>query len=224
MTVPKIYLDGTEINFTVKDSYELELNPVSNKRQWSMEIWAGPNYFKPEQYSQIMALLTSGTHTYIAEDGNSYEVKVSGNPSVSGVLQGYPIISVTFTEPGFDDEDSGDDIEITGTLGLRQFVAKLSDYSEDYAPFGEMTRTINGNMVTSDSPYLGDYRTYSLRLEAWDSWENKTRRGYSLSLSFTYTDPKTGNNISIYRNGYVVSRSRSGNTITLNFEQYGAMP
>ena len=215
MSVPKIYLDGTEINFTIRDSYDLELNPVNGKRQWSMDIWAGPNHFKPEQYDQIMALLTSGTHTYIAEDGVSYTVKVSGNPRISGVLQGYPVISLTLAEPGFEDEeDSGDDVEITGTFAGHAFTAKLSDYSSMPAEFGESVRNVVGGILFSD--HYGEFNVWAITLPWW-AGADSLRRGQTYSFNFSYIDAD-GVAQSQGGTGILKDRSRSGNKVQLTLE------
>lgn len=214
MAVPKIFLDGTEINFTIEDSYELELNPVSNKRQWSMEIWAGPNYFKPEQYAQIMALLTSGTHTFVAEDGVSYSVKVSGNPHVSRILKGYPVISLTLAEPGFETEDSGGEIEINGSIAGHSFTAKLADYSRSNVAHGERVSTLTGNFLYSGN--FGTRKQWTFNIPWWAGADDLSLKS-SYSFSFSYIDVD-GVLRTVSGAGALTSTSQSGGTVTLTLD------
>lgn len=218
MAVPRLYLDGTEIYFTVRDTYELEVNPQNGRRQWSMEIFAGPSIMKPGQYTEIAPLLTASPHTFIAEDGSSYQVRVENNWRVVSLLSGHPIISVTLTEPGFNDEKAGgSDIEITGTFAGYSFTAKLSDYSCPTQLFGQMTRSLAGTL--KKSVFFSEYLEHTLSLP-WISGFDTLRHGAQYSFNFSYADTD-----GVYRtvagSGLLTQNSRSGDKITVTLTQDG---
>lgn len=214
-----VFIDNHPLLITpVAEQYSVS-TAANGKKEWTISLYAS-NGLIEENLGTLPYL--HGQRAYIDVDGTTHKVEIVNDQA--GDITTVAEIQIVLTEEGFNDatsDNSGDDIEITGSIGLTPFTGKLSDYSEDYAAFGEITRTIDGYLLQSDSPYLGDYRTYSLRVQAWNGWDEECRRGYGLNLSFSYTDPKTNTSVYVNRWGTLVGRSRSGNTITLNFEQAG---
>ena len=162
MTVPKLYLDSTEINFTIRNSYSFDLNPKNGTREWHAEIYAGENNFKPSQYGALMPMLTGSTHIFRDEDGVNHTVNIK-DPHVENPLTNRQTISLTLSEVGFDDSsDSDADIPISGYFGDYQFEGKLGDFSDSTALFGAAETTLSG--ATVKSRYFGERKTITLKM------------------------------------------------------------
>jgi hypothetical protein len=164
-----------------------------------MNIYAGDNALKPAQYTQILALLTTGLHEYQAEDGVTYQVKVTGAPTIAGVLHGVPVISVTLAEPGFDDDSDEFDPEITGTLAGVAFTAKLSDYQESWGVVGEFQRSITGKIIASST--VAQYAIWNLKIPKWSGPSLTVGANYAFNFSYQA------------ENGDTVNKSGSGKLI-----------
>jgi hypothetical protein len=200
MSVPKLYLNGTEIHFTVYGTYEVHINPENSKRQWEMNIYAGDSAMKPAQYQELIALLTSSALTFTDEEGTDHAVKVSEPIRVQGVLNGLPILSVTLEEPGFEDTEDEFNPEINGTFAGTAFTAKLSDYAETPGLVGEFQRAITGKIISSS--VIRQYATWGLTIPQWNG--PSLTLGAAYSFSFSYQDS----------NGETVAKSGSGRLIS----------
>jgi hypothetical protein len=181
MGVPKLYLNGTEIDFTLYGTYEFQINP-NGKRQWSMEIYAGGNAVKPAQYHQLIALLASSPLTFGDEEGIEHAVKISEAIRVQGVLNGMPILSVTLEEPGFEDTEDEFNPEISGTFAGVAFTAKLSDYGETLGLVGEFQRAITGKIISSGA--ITQYRIWNLTIPQWNGPSLTMGADYSFGFSY----------------------------------------
>ena len=217
MAPPKIYINSTEIFWTIRDSYQLAINPDNGARQWTMQIWAGPSALKTEQYSQLIPLLLSSTLTYEDEEGITRQVIVTDTIRITGVLQGYPIISLTVAEPGFDETTKADDPEITGTLDGIPFKTKLSNYSVRPGLIGQFTPSITGKII--QSPRVIEYKTWSLIINDWHN--NPIPQVGStciLVVQYTTKDGVTVNDVGIGKLTSPASLSGGKLSITLQEE------
>ena len=214
MAVPKLYLNGTEINYTLKDSYGYELNVENGKRQWTANIYAGENFLKPAQYGQLIGMLTGGAHPFVDEQGVSRQVEVT-RVEVAGLLNGQQVIRVTLTEPGFED----DDIPIAGEFHGVAFEAMLSDFSESQDFHGQVATSISGRTLRSG--HFDPRTTWTLRLPYEPGYDGlRLYSRYDCWFSYTKDGQAVRKPAANAVNGELVSMARNGDTVTLAIRFY----
>jgi hypothetical protein len=224
MAVPKLYINSTEVYFTIRDSYDVEINPSNGKRKWKFDIYGGPNIFHSAQYQpiidEILTASQAGTLTFTEADSETpVSVKVSGNISVTGIMRGLPIITVSVEEPGFSDDSGLDtasinDVTIYGNFGGVYFEGKLSDYSESIVLVGELQRAITGKIIPSQTAL--QYLVSSLSIP---NWHNKPmpKIGERWRFTLSYRDKAT-DTVFIRRGGGRIVNSPNLNGMTLMVE------
>jgi hypothetical protein len=225
MAAPKLYINSTEVHFTIRESYETEINPSNGKKKWEFEIYGGPNIYYPAQFdsivSEILASSQAGTLTFTeANSSVPVLVKVSDNLKVTGSMQGYPIISLSVEEPGFDadaDDGNADDVKIYGNLGSSYFEGTLSDYGETTGLVGEVQRALTGRMIPS--PVARQYLISSLVIK---NWRNRPmpKVGDRWRFTLSYRDTDTGAVFIRRGDGRIVNPpSLSGMTLSVEIQE-----
>ncbi|MDR1510753.1 MAG: hypothetical protein LBS53_14095 [Synergistaceae bacterium] len=224
MAVPKLCVNSTEIYFTIQKSYEVEINPSNGKKKWAFEIYGGPNMYFPSQFGSIidelLAAGQAGTLTFTEADSSvPVAVKVSDNISISGIMQGVPVISLSVEEPGFGDETESDagSITIYGHLGSAYFKGALSDYSETSGFIGETRRALTGRIIPS--PTAKQYMIASLTIKDWRNLP-MPKAGDRWQFTLSYRDAET-NALFIRRgDGRIVNPpSLSGGALSVEIQE-----
>jgi len=220
--MPTLKINDTTINFTVRGSYKVEINPENGARQWRMEIFAGPNAVKPAQYHELIPLLLSSSLAFTDEEGIARQVEISDMIHVTGVLQGFPILSVAIAEPHFD-ATSDDDIEITGTLmfmsGIEviniNFTTTLANFNTTDGFIGQFGRSLTGHLVQT-----GGVASYGIWSFTIPNWRNPMPRvGSWIWFSVEYTD-KTGIPVQVFGSGRPTTPPRlAGDTLSITLEE-----
>lgn len=218
-----LLVDGVPIPFTVRGSYQIELNP-NGKRKWTMEIYAGGTAGSPSKYNEVLAMLTSGLHVFTDEEGVEHNVRVTENPIIVGVFNSLPVISAAFSEDGFDDVSSqaGYDPAITGKFGGFDFSAKLSNVQKNMPFAGSFARSVNGRLLSSTS--LNTWYSWQFTLPQWEGRFLDLAVGGDYSFEFEYTDHQ-GRHVRETGTGKLTAPpSMSGGQLSLSLEYDAAMP
>ena len=221
MSIPKLRLNGTEIHFTLRGTYEIRVNPKNDKRQWSLDIYAGDSAIKLAQYRELISRLTSSSLTFTDDEGIGHAVKVSEPIRIQGVLNGLPVLSVILEEPGFEEEPRFEETEdefnpeISGIFAGTAFIAKLSDYGERLNAIGEFQRAITGKIVSSG--VVGQYAAWTLTIPQWRG--PPLTLGMAYSFSFSYQDIN-GKTVTHFGTGRLISPPNiSGEALAVTIEE-----
>jgi hypothetical protein len=218
------------IYFTIRYSYNLEINPKNGARRWTMEVWAGPNAYHPAQYQTLLDIISLNTIDdyviwYMAEDGESYLVKIKDTVKVTGNMQGLPVVALSFEEPGFSDSSSDEEIimtmtlvndETSNTVGVFQF--DLSNYSMSADTIGEMQRMVNGGFIRPSGGLI--YPVHTFTIPEWGTRALTVGTLYSFQRSYKSA---SGTTVTITGSGRLVEYpTMAGDTIT--FSLHGETP